>query len=409
MSSSTLTVLYFFQGELGESLESPNAFMIQRTGSNSHQITFSEFKQNFQAACGEIYSTDILYFRFRFDDGNNPYVWQDISSPSELLPQSAGIITVKILKTDQAPTSKRVSRLKLLKKTSGSDANMTALKANKLSINSEVDHTDNFSSRRPPSPYSDNTSSSNQTPPPTAPPQTAASKTTSTTSSSSYSSIKIKPPPAAPSSGSSKTPTIISEQPQQQVDPLPIIDMFTFDDTPSPIAPSKTTTTTASSATYGMNIGIDIDIDDDRHPATLNREELAARREAVVEEKVREALEFKLELDGKLKKEADETDLAKEKYDKQLDVWASNNKEKRNVRSLLSTMHTVLWPGNTWKPLGLGDVIEAKQVKLQYRKAMLVVHPDRCSAQSGEIRFIAKRIFEAINEAYQEFLKKESV
>eukprot|EP01036_Dinobryon_divergens_P031797 gene31797-41268_t len=84
-----------------------------------------------------------------------------------------------------------------------------------------------------------------------------------------------------------------------------------------------------------------------------------------------------------------------------------NNKEKRNVRTLLSTMHTVLWAESKWKPIGLGDVIEAKQVKLQYRKAMLVVHPDRSSNADTETKFIAKRIFEAINEAYEEFLKKE--
>ena len=69
----------------------------------------------------------------------------------------------------------------------------------------------------------------------------------------------------------------------------------------------------------------------------------------------------------------------------------------------------MLWPGHTWVPVGLGDVIEPKHVKLKYRKAMLVVHPDRCSSLSAETRFIAKRVFEAINEAYQEFLKKESV
>lgn len=40
---------------------------------------------------------------------------------------------------------------------------------------------------------------------------------------------------------------------------------------------------------------------------------------------------------------------------------------------------------------------------------MLVVHPDRCSGESNEIKFIAKRVFEAINEAYEEFLKKENV
>jgi curved DNA-binding protein CbpA len=49
------------------------------------------------------------------------------------------------------------------------------------------------------------------------------------------------------------------------------------------------------------------------------------------------------------------------------------------------------------------------QVKLSYRKAMLVVHPDRCATLPPETRFIAKRIFEAINEAYQDFLKKEGL
>ena len=40
---------------------------------------------------------------------------------------------------------------------------------------------------------------------------------------------------------------------------------------------------------------------------------------------------------------------------------------------------------------------------------MLVVHPDRSSNADTETKFIAKRIFEAINEAYEEFLKKEVI
>jgi cyclin G-associated kinase len=72
-------------------------------------------------------------------------------------------------------------------------------------------------------------------------------------------------------------------------------------------------------------------------------------------------------------------------------------------------MHTVTWPGARWKQIGLGDLLEPRQVKLQYRKAMLVVHPDRCSSMDPETKFIAKRLFEGINEAYEEFLKKESV
>ena len=49
------------------------------------------------------------------------------------------------------------------------------------------------------------------------------------------------------------------------------------------------------------------------------------------------------------------------------------------------------------------------QVKLQYRKAMLVVHTDKQAGQSAEVRFIAQRVFDAIHEAYLEFEKKESV
>lgn len=77
--------------------------------------------------------------------------------------------------------------------------------------------------------------------------------------------------------------------------------------------------------------------------------------------------------------------------------------------SFLFSLQTVLWPGNNWKPLGLGDLLDPKQVKLAYRKAMLVVHPDRCSNMDSETKFIAKRVFEAVNEAYQDFLKKENV
>lgn len=43
-------------------------------------------------------------------------------------------------------------------------------------------------------------------------------------------------------------------------------------------------------------------------------------------------------------------------------------------------MHTVLWAGETkWKPVGMADLVTPEQVKKVYRKAVLVVHPDKVS------------------------------
>jgi len=57
----------------------------------------------------------------------------------------------------------------------------------------------------------------------------------------------------------------------------------------------------------------------------------------------------------------------------------------------------------------LGDLLEPVQIKKQYRKAMLIVHPDHCINADSETKFICKRVFEAINEAYDEFLQKEGL
>lgn len=115
-----------------------------------------------------------------------------------------------------------------------------------------------------------------------------------------------------------------------------------------------------------------------------------------------------MQRDNKAEAEQDAFAVARAKYDAPLLQWATNNKEKRNVRTLLTTMHTVLPTPSKWKTLSLGDVLQASDVKKAYRKAMLVVHPDHTLALDSEGKFICKRVFEALNEAYEEFGKKEN-
>lgn len=76
--------------------------------------------------------------------------------------------------------------------------------------------------------------------------------------------------------------------------------------------------------------------------------------------------------------------------------------KERNIRALLSTLHTVLWEGETrWRPVAMADLITPEQVKKFYRKAVLVVHPDKATGQPYEQ--YAKMIFMELSDAWSEF------
>ncbi len=72
----------------------------------------------------------------------------------------------------------------------------------------------------------------------------------------------------------------------------------------------------------------------------------------------------------------------------QIEEWVSG--KENNIRGLLSTLQDVLWPGATWAPLSIGEVInminfnylnlqllDNRKLKKSYQQACLLVHPDR--------------------------------
>jgi hypothetical protein len=167
-------------------------------------------------------------------------------------------------------------------------------------------------------------------------------------------------------------PTVHESQP---INPPNVVekDLFTFEDDPPATSQSKlkasgksnysTSTPNLSKETLSSAISIDeTSSSSQSSQPKLSREELKSLHEAEINDKVQKALENKRDIDEMQRKESEDIEIAKETYDKILTSWAFNNKEKRNIRTLLSTMHNVLWPGNTWKPVGLGDLLEPSQV-----------------------------------------------
>lgn len=89
--------------------------------------------------------------------------------------------------------------------------------------------------------------------------------------------------------------------------------------------------------------------------------------------------------------------------DAKIQQWS--NGRKGNIRSLLSTLQLVLWPGCGWKPVPLVDIIEGNAVKRAYQKALLCLHPDKLQQKgaASHQKYIAARVFDILQEAWDHF------
>ena len=81
-------------------------------------------------------------------------------------------------------------------------------------------------------------------------------------------------------------------------------------------------------------------------------------------------------------------------------------KEKKNIRSLLASLHEISAPLSTsWKAMSLGELLDAGAVKKGYRKALLAVHPDKQDGADVEKKVLAQQIFDVLRDAWNVFEK----
>ncbi|CAI4221556.1 unnamed protein product [Auanema sp. JU1783] len=76
--------------------------------------------------------------------------------------------------------------------------------------------------------------------------------------------------------------------------------------------------------------------------------------------------------------------------------------KEKNIRALLGSLNDVLWDdADKWQQPNMGELLSAAQVKKWYRKACLVVHPDKQTGTAQEE--LAKAVFTQLNEAWTAF------
>lgn len=54
--------------------------------------------------------------------------------------------------------------------------------------------------------------------------------------------------------------------------------------------------------------------------------------------------------------------------------------KKANIRALLCSLHTVVWEDCRWNRCDMSQLVSAADVKRNYRKACLAVHPDKVTS-----------------------------
>lgn len=68
----------------------------------------------------------------------------------------------------------------------------------------------------------------------------------------------------------------------------------------------------------------------------------------------------------------------KDTVDAKLTAW--KNGKEANLRALIASLDTVLWPELGWQKVGMHELISPNQVKIRYTKAIAKLHPDKVSS-----------------------------
>lgn len=115
-----------------------------------------------------------------------------------------------------------------------------------------------------------------------------------------------------------------------------------------------------------------------------------------IEERNRKNLELQ---DAKLE--------ASQKIEPMIKSWSmASNGSKNNIRILLTSLTQILWEGADWEPISMADLVTDGNVKKQYMKAIMKVHPDQNSDVTDPYNmYLMDRVFNILNDSYTDFTK----
>ncbi|KAL1970893.1 hypothetical protein VTN77DRAFT_2727 [Rasamsonia byssochlamydoides] len=94
--------------------------------------------------------------------------------------------------------------------------------------------------------------------------------------------------------------------------------------------------------------------------------------------------------------------------DAKVAAWKGGKQD--NLRALLASLDSILWPEAGWKKINMSELVLPNKVKVHYMKGIAKVHPDKIPTNATtEQRMIAGAVFSALNEAWDKFRKENNL
>uniref|UniRef100_K3X1V6 DIX domain-containing protein n=1 Tax=Globisporangium ultimum (strain ATCC 200006 / CBS 805.95 / DAOM BR144) TaxID=431595 RepID=K3X1V6_GLOUD len=453
MDSSGIWAFYYIQGEDGEDRSHPNAFKIPANA----DVTLADVLRHFP-----LKDPAQFHFRFRINvasktGGGNTFFWLDITNPSQKIPLVNGRVICKLLRLARlAKVGLIFKRKPVLKwsndaKPRNSLSSTDAQGSTKTSVQplsrqqSGGEAPFHRSSSSPafekdrPAKYSDGNGNSSKTSSgnssrtnsgsqakveQTAPAESFEDFLSGGGQPSSSQSAQKPPVNLMNDSGWNDAPTT-SQKPKSDflssMDPLAQVNNASsnrpaassapteqpkFDDdngqTVGPVTMAEMKKYAASTSD-GSNVYNPKFVDKSTKSDHVRRAMEERERQVQMDvEKAREDLRQREETARNMNVMKENAALV---LGPKLKAWAEDNGRTKNIRTLLSTMHQVMWEGSKWTEVNMGKLLQPADVKKNYRKAMIVVHPDKSGGRNAEQLLIAERIFAAVNTAWDEFIK----
>jgi len=95
---------------------------------------------------------------------------------------------------------------------------------------------------------------------------------------------------------------------------------------------------------------------------------------------------------------------AKVRLESKINQWKTGpGGELKSLYQLLGSLHTVLWPGAPKLNFNLADLLDRSGIRKAYRKAVLVVHPDRVTTGTVEMKATADLVFDVLTESMKQY------